>query len=521
MKPRLNVEDLCQAAAGILERHSSAVLVIFSLIFLGVTGLIGASKLMTADEIFTYYPAHQAEAGQVWSFFAEGLDTNTPIPTLLVHASMRLFGDNTLGLRAPVILGYWVMCLCLYAFVAFRSRKIYGMVAMLLPPITSAYFYATEARAYGIILGAASMALLCWQRATSPGSRRGWWLTVMTVSLALCASLHYVALALWIPLGCAEAVRIWERKRMDWPMLAVLAASAGSLAVFIPMMLLSRQNYLGGFWAKAGLGEIENTYRTILNLAFAPLLGGVVVWLLATKSQGGEPASPELTRAPLSERVLIGLLALMPLYIVPLMVAMGAFVVRYILFTLIGITIVLTLAAYRRARGNAVFAVFMVAVLGGWFLLKYPNVARHQMARSPELPFRQARPFEATRWMQAIERLPDLPVIITPAMFFVEFTHYSLPEVGKRAYYLDSIADAMRLEGADTGDRVLSYFRRRFPFQVPNYAEFTARQRKFLLCAETTNQTWVIEKLMEDKAQLQLLVRDSTFTLYQVTLPSP
>src|SRR4051812_10754511 len=126
-----------------LEKHSLLSLAIFSVVFLGVTSAIGATKLLEFDELYTYYPAKNATLSQVWSFYAQGLDTNTPVASVLVNVCLRLFGDNPLALRLPVILGYWIMCLGVYAFVAFRCSKVYAMAAMLSLPITSVYFYAT------------------------------------------------------------------------------------------------------------------------------------------------------------------------------------------------------------------------------------------------------------------------------------------------------------------------------------------------------------------------------------------
>jgi Dolichyl-phosphate-mannose-protein mannosyltransferase len=502
-----------------LERHSRIALVVFSLVFLGVTCFLGATKLMQFDEIFTYYPARQATIGEVWSFFAEGLDVHTPILALMAHASLKVFGDNHLALRLPVILGYWLLCVSIYAFVSYRCSKVYGMAAMLLPPVTSVYFYATEIRPYGALLGVSAFALVCWQRVTSE-SRRMAWLAALFVALTLCVSLHYFAVFLWIPLGVAGLVRDWRRRKVDWPLWIVLVASLFPLVVFFPMIQTARVNFLSGIWSPPSLGDIENAYRFMLTLAFAPLLGTVIVWLVLSEERPAEQKS-ELTRplAPLPERVLIALVALTPAYVVPIMLLGGTFVPRYVLFTLTGLTILLAEAAYRRARGNAFFAVVAVVCLGGWFLLKYPNVGRHQMAESRGLPFRQAQPLENKSWMQAIEKQSGLPVVINPAVFFLHFQHYSLPEVRERTFYLTSLADAMKYDGADTGDRNLQFFHRRFPVQVAAYDEFVSTHREFLVCAETTNPTWVLEKLVDDGAKLQLVLRDGTYFLYHAQLP--
>jgi len=509
----------CERIAAWLESHSGLALAVFSAMFLSITCFLGATKLMQFDEIFTYYPSRQATVGQVWSFFAEGLDVHTPILALLAHFSLKIFGDNHLALRLPVILGFWLLCLSIYAFVSYRCSKVYGMAAMLLPPVTSVFFYATEIRPYGALLGVSAFALVCWQRATSE-SRRWAWLAALFVALTLCVSLHYFAVFLWIPLGVAGLVRDWQRRKVDWALWIVLLGSLFPLIVFFPMIQTARVNFLSGIWSPPSLGDIENTYRFMLTLAFAPMLGTVIVWLLVS---GGRAAAPEsgLARplAPLPERVLIALLALTPVYVVPIMLLGGTFVPRYVLFTLTGLTILLAGAAYQRARGNGLFAVVAVVCLGGWFLLKYPSMGRHQMAESRGLPFRQARPLENKSWMKAIERESGLPVVINPAVFFLHFQHYSLPEVRERTFYLTSLADAMKYDGTDTGDRNLQFFHRRFPVQVAAYDEFVSTHREFLVCAETTNPTWVLEKLLDDGAKLQLVLRDGTYFLYHAQLP--
>lgn len=512
------VRQVLDALAMLLVRHSWIGLTLFSVVFLSVTAWLGSTKPMEFDEIFTYYPARQAAVADVWSFFSEGLDTNTPVAAVLAHASLRIFGDTHLALRLPVIFGYWLLCLCLYAFVSYRCSPLYGMAAMLLPPVTSAYFYATEARAYGVVLGASALALVSWQRATG-GGRRWLWLTLLAVSLALCISLHYLCIFLWAPLGLAELVRLWERKKLDWGVAAALVAGLAPLGAFLPMMLLARQNFLGGFWARPSLSDVENTYRYIFTLAFTPMLGTVIAWLLVSRGEAAQQNGAVRLRAPLAERVLIGALALTPVYVVPAMLVGGIFVPRYVLFTLTGVTIFLATAAYERARGSALFAITAIVCLGGWFVVKYPAMARRQMVESRGLPFGKARPLEAKPWMRAIEARPELPVVLNPAVFFLHFQHYSPPEVRQRSYYLTSLSDAMRLDGADTGDRNLLFFSRRFPVQVPAYAEFVEQHRSFLLCAETTNPTWVLEKLLEDGAELRLLLRDSTYHLYHVTFP--
>jgi hypothetical protein len=517
----------CDRMAAWIARHSGLALLGWSVLFLGVTCLLGATKLMNFDELATYYPASQATLSQVWSFFSEGLDTNTPVTSLLVRGSLRVFGDRHLTLRLPMIAGYWLLCISIYAFVSYRCSKLYGLAAMLLPPVTSVYFYATEARAYGVLLGASAFALVCWQRAAN-GERRWLWLSLLGISLALCITLHYLTILLWVPLGLAELVRAWKSRKIDWAMWLVLGAALIPLTLFVPMMLAARRNFQGGFWIRPSWGEIENTYRTILTLAFAPMLGAVVAWILlpsTSRKNGVAPHPP----APLAERVLIGTLALTPFCAVPLMMLGGVFVPRYVLFTLTGLTILWMTSLYQRTRGDAFVALVVVACLGGWFVLKYPSAARRQMAASGGTAFLRAQlsdpthlgnksPLAKQPWMHAMEE-STLPVVLSPAVFYLSTQYYSVPALRDRSYYLTSVAAALKYDGTDTGDRSLQFFRQRFPVQVPAYDEFVSTHREFLVCAETTNPTWVLEKLLDDGVKLQLVLRDGTYFVYHAQLP--
>lgn len=510
----------CDSLAGWMDRRGRIAALLFSVLFVAVTGFLAATKPMNFDEIATYYPAREKTATELWSFFAQGLDTNTPMVALLVRGSITILGDNHLAVRLPMILGYCLLCWSIYEFVAFRCSQAYGLAAMLLPPVTSVYFYATEARAYGVVLGISAFALVCWQRASSAKRGRLGWLIGLWASLGFCIMLHYFTLLLWVPLGCAELVRAWQNRKIDWPIAAVLATGLAPLAFFLPMMQAARQNYMGGFWARPRFGDIENTYRFMLTLAFAPLLGTLLVWLVAPLVKRTQSAPGEVPPPPLSERILISVLALTPLYAVPplMLLRTTAFVPRYVLFTLTGITILIATAAFRRSAGDSRIAIVAVMCLGAWFLLKYPAQGRRQMVSSGGLPFRAAQPYAAEPWTRAMEQ-DRLPIAISPAIFYLPFQHYSPPALRERTFYLTSIGDALRLDGTDTGDRGLLAYSRRYPLQVPGYQEFVQAHPEFLLCAETTNPTWVIEKLLEDHADLQLILRQGTYFLYRVTMP--
>src|SRR5262249_59405280 len=124
------------------------------------------------DELFTLYIARLPTYADIWSFLASGVEQLPPTFHILARLCMKLFGVNPWALRLPEILGVGVMSLCLFVVVSRRSSAVYGLIAMLLPLVTHVFYYATEARPYGLVLGCAALSLLCWQSAADD-RRRG------------------------------------------------------------------------------------------------------------------------------------------------------------------------------------------------------------------------------------------------------------------------------------------------------------------------------------------------------------
>ena len=104
------------------------------------------------DEIFTETIARLERVDDVWSALARGTDLNPPLYYLAVAARITCWGKHTCA-RLPAALGYLLMSVCLYRFVARRFPVPYAWLAMLLPLITQASWYGCEGRPYGLFLG--------------------------------------------------------------------------------------------------------------------------------------------------------------------------------------------------------------------------------------------------------------------------------------------------------------------------------------------------------------------------------
>jgi hypothetical protein len=515
----MRLEQLVEGTAGWLERRWQWVLGAFCGIYLLACWAVSATKLMWFDELATYYPATLPTTSDLIRFFFDGLDVHTPVSALMERASLALFGNNPIGMRAPYTLGYLLMCLCLYRFVSVRAGRLWGMVAMVFPLVAPTVYYATEMRPYPILMGLTALAAVCWQEA-SQGRRRTILIPLLWLTLTASVSLHYYTVFVLAPFGIAELVRWRERGRPDWPVWLAIGAAPAILLVFLPAIAKARAAYASGIWSRPSPGQVEETYRFMLSLAFPPLVLALIVWmmLLLWSRRGGWSASAAALEVPLAEKAFAGAWALMPFYVIPASYLAGGFVPRYALACFVGVTLYLVLLAWRAASGNRLPALVAFLVLFGWFCMKTPGTVRRNLAETGGYPFRTSQPFAARSWMPLLEASP-LPVVVSPAVFFLQFQHYAPPEVRKRVHYLASRKYAMELEGMDTGDTNLTLFARMLPLPVTGYDDFVRQHRNFLVIAETTNPTWVVEKLKAGGAQLILRNRQGTFFLFEAILP--
>jgi hypothetical protein len=133
-------------------------------------------------------------------------------------------------------------------FVARRTNAVYGLMAMLLPSLTVAYYYASEARGYAFVLAFGAIALVCWQLAAE-GVRRRIALVGLAVALALATSSHYYAILLLVPLALGELTRTLAGRRVDPAVWVAFCFALLPFAAFIQLVRASH-GYAAGFWGR-------------------------------------------------------------------------------------------------------------------------------------------------------------------------------------------------------------------------------------------------------------------------------
>lgn len=206
---------------------SVLVPIVFSIFYFIDIYLRSSEKYFWYDELFTWYisrlPLHS-----MWAVVKTGVDSSTPAYFLLTKVVTRVFGEDLFSTRLPAIVGFWLLCLCLFRFVTRRAGPFAGIVAMLFPFFTGAFYYSYDARAYGLVLGFCGLALVCWQMTLDkPTERR--WLVGFSVCLFIAFLLHCYAIMLAVPFGIVQLTESVKTRRVQlarWAAIAIPAAIA-------------------------------------------------------------------------------------------------------------------------------------------------------------------------------------------------------------------------------------------------------------------------------------------------------
>jgi len=470
-----------------------------SALYWPVTFGLAARKQFWNDELFTRYLSALDTFPRIWSALLTAVDQNPPLFYWVSHKAAAAAGPNLIGLRLPAMAGFWLAAVCMLAFVSRRLPAVYGLMATLILMESRAHWFAYEARPYGLVLGFAAFALLCWQRAE--GARAPWWAAGLALALGLACSMHYYSVVLFVPIAAAEVCRAWIRRCLHWPVWLALTAAGASLLLYLPL-IRSARSYTGTFWAKAGWGALSGYPMFIGTPALLTLTGIALLW--AVFAGAASRTSPEIPRRsvfPPAE--LVGALGM--LGVVPLAVALGKFVTgayteRYALSAVIGLSflIVWLLAVAFQARPGP--ALILAGIFSGVFLI--------QGIAEIVKPGADAR-YDHSRMIRAIESdlPPDLSIAVADPLLFFELSHQAPPAMKSRLFYVAEPEIALRRVGTDSVDRGFIGMQPFAPLRVNTLASVLSARRKFLIVGypAASSWCWLIDELTSRHVPLSVV----------------
>jgi hypothetical protein len=437
----------------LLESRGAVVVLLacFSLLYFADICLRASEKYFWFDELITVYVCRLPSLRAVYQATLLGVDYNPPLFHILTRLAEALFGEGLIASRMPSIVGVWLLCVCLFAFVSKRAGPAAGSVAMLLPLLSSARFYAYEARAYGIVLGLAALAAVSWQQLAESRYRKAWW-GLFGVSLLAAFLTHCYAITLLFPFGCAEAFRAYRKRNLDrapWLMMGCAALVASCF--YVPLLHSFKQHVGAGFYPP-DLGSLQAFYNTLLGPAMLVLVACVAAFAIASAAPGNAHVL-----VPGADIVLaLGFLVLPAVGLVLAAAIHGPFIARYWMPAILGVCLAAGYASSSRAKWMAPSLAVLLALLvagdfarlvrhrllgiGEW--LVYPNTMM-PMNTTPGHPLRTYEEL----WANAPG---DAPIVVLSGIEYAFLAHYASPQTRSRLYYLkrkdnDLVGDQLQL----------------------------------------------------------------------------
>lgn len=500
----------------VLNGWKLSLLALFCIFYLAATCYRASTKLFWFDEIFTVYLSRLPDLKSLWDALAQGVDFNPPLFYLLTKAGEGLLGAGQVGARLPEIVGVGVFCLCLFRFVSIRSSVLGGLVAMLFPLVTNAYWYAYEARPHGVVLGCCGIALVCWQQAAAlETERRFWWLVGLGVALAGALLNHAYAALLFVPLAMGELARLVILRRIDWPMWVTFLLASSALAVVIPLVRLAAAMLtgFGAFSDSIPPSIFLDSYRGNLGPAVI-----VIAWALAllclppvARPRHASRLSPAQA-GPVQHEIVVlcGLIAIPVFAAVVSLLTKSPLFDRYSLSFVAGFAGLLGLAAARRP----IVGIVILALLFGQIAVDQINYVRKTVLLEPSslIEVSTHKPHFMRRYRE-LDAFQDksVPIVVLDDLEFAPMAYYAPPYMVSRMTYVVWAS----------WDIVGPFYRRlkdccNSTGTIVNAADFFASHDKFLVYGKPRSMERV-KLLIDAGAKINMLNMSSDHFLAFVT----
>ncbi len=468
------------------------------------------------DEIFTWAVAHPGAPTGIMEQLRNQVDQQPPPFFWLTRLAFALPINEHVAARLPGIFGFWLMTVCVFRFVQRRGGVFAGSFAVGVILNTLAVRHMVEARPYGLLLGFSALALVSWQASAEPG--RGLWsLAGISAGVAGSVSSSYYGVLVLAPLACAELVRTAVRWRstsrgIDIPVWLALGLGAATAIAWVPFAVASVGTVGGKNWSSPHLVSFVGAYGDLL--APLPLLlvaGAILIAIYAVISSS--PTSPPAPALHFGwpETAAAVTFALIP--IIGLAAALlwtNAYVARYVIETLVGIGILLAIAAWKAIRGSALAGCcLIVAALCGAAI----NGAQLYYVRPQG-------PAAASALAAMVTAEPaDMPIVVDDPGPCLEMMHYGKPDFARRLVFLvDPPLQARYADIPYEGATWLTMARMWTGVRAEPLTPFLRQHNRFLLASRASTLAFVLRLMTARHAEVHLIGMGWGMFVYRVAL---
>jgi hypothetical protein len=474
----------------------------FAVVFLPFTLLWSSRRPLWYDEIYTTYLARLPTLSDIWRALAQGADLQPPMIFVITRFS-QLVGQSEWAVRFPGTLGFLLMGVCLMFFVARRTSVLWGFVAALFVLLSGAYRYSAEARPYGLILGFAACAIFCWQ-SSAEERRRKFALVGLSASLTLALWTHYYSFLLFFPIVVGEAVRARINRRIDRPVWGAILIAVPALIVVFPLLRTSVKAIDTSGVSYLTAGMVFDAYKPLVTVGvviviFTALAIGMVFSVVAV------PIKQKLA-IPIHEAAAVGGLMAVPIpaFVMAALVT-HRLVPQYTIILVLGAAALFAFGAHRLAGGSSAAGLVLALMISGIFVT-------HTLMMAKATSLDDAEPVKLDT------RYPDLPIVVSSGLVFVQAWYYATPELRERLLFVSDPQLALRYLGNEQTNSSIPYDARFFHWRSDTFDHFRHVQSRFLL-SWTNEDSWLLPVLRGSGARLELLEVESDGHLFLVTQP--
>jgi hypothetical protein len=426
------------------------------------------------DELYTFYICSASSFGEFWKCIQ--LDNHPPLYYVLARVAMSVLGRTAFAVRLPAMIALGVASLCLYLLVQKRFRSVgYSALAVLVFWSTNAFYFAAEARPYGLVLAFFGLAMLAW-----------WHGRALALAAAVAGMMltHFFAVFFLTPFLMAELVRFTQTRKVDWPVMSALLSPC--VIPFFFLKLHSGEVFPPAF--QAGVRKMASYYYWSLReegwLLAAGFFAAVLIYKLRTREK------PARTNFSSVEASFVAGLLLLPIVINGVMMFRnGAFFTRYSIPTLFAFPVLFVVLLAYWTNVNRPAALALCAVVAGYMV------------------WHEGRPIAKRRDFAKV--YPDLPLVAASGLTFMEMDHEQPTATVDRLFYLTDMNLALTYAHATMLENLFATMRQCLPIRghIEPFGAFVSTHRRFLVLGTPGYaEDWLLRYLMaQQHAKLELV----------------
>jgi hypothetical protein len=410
-------------------------------------------------------------------------------------------------MRLSAVIPFWLTTLVLYYAVSRRTSPLYGFIAALILPCTVAFQYSFEARPYALVLLFSACSFVAWQSAKE---RRCRILSVpmLAITLAAAISVHYNAVLIVIPILIGEAACSVRRRSIDWGVLIAICASGLPLLFLLPH-IRAIHVYSKSYWSLINLGTLADIYFTLFSKFIVLTAVGCAafgLWAsLSRKRLSGMHA--EFDTLPLHELAAAGGYLLLPLACFVLSFYTRALHYRYVIATLIGLSLFVPFILW-------MFRSILSVATGVLCVLLVLNLLRTTLSRvrTPDEDSWGTFASYSELFNPATRDIyqSKQPLVVSDGPFLV-IAKYGSADLRGRSFYLLDSARRTNSEIVFRGLRNAV----QGPLNLAELSEFERAHRSFLMY---NPDSWLLDQLLAEGNFVAILANWPHGRLYEVTV---